>query len=95
MGEPGGEHSGLAGTGAGQHQHRAVERLDRLALLGIEPFEIRRTEAGAAIRSSAAVKARKVMGILQIGRNRRRRTAKTLAAPKLPRFDAAEKASTA
>ena len=31
------QHAGLAGAGAGQHQHRTVERLDRLALLGVEP----------------------------------------------------------
>jgi hypothetical protein len=33
MGDARGQHAGLAGAGAGQHQHRAVERLDRLALL--------------------------------------------------------------
>ena len=27
MGEPRGQHAGLAGAGAGQHQHRAVDRL--------------------------------------------------------------------
>ena len=35
-----GEHAGLAGAGAGKHQHRAVERFDREPLLGIEPGEI-------------------------------------------------------
>ena len=40
MGDAGGEHAGLAGAGAGQHEQRAVERLDRLALLGIERVEI-------------------------------------------------------
>ena len=40
MGDAGGEHARLAGAGAGQHQHRPVERLDRLALLGIERIEI-------------------------------------------------------
>ena len=28
MREPGGQHPGLAGAGAGQHQHRPVDRLD-------------------------------------------------------------------
>ena len=42
VGDAHGEHAGLAGAGAGQHQHRAVERLDRQPLLGIEPGEIRR-----------------------------------------------------
>ena len=37
MGEPGGQHPGLAGAGAGQHQQRAVDRLDHGgALLGVE-----------------------------------------------------------
>ncbi len=40
MGDAGGEHAGLAGAGARQHQKRAVERLDRLALLGVERVEI-------------------------------------------------------
>ena len=40
MGDAGGEHARLAGAGAGQHQQRAVERLDRLALLGVERVEI-------------------------------------------------------
>ena len=37
-----GQHAGLAGAGAGQHQNRTIERLHRLALLGIEPVEIAR-----------------------------------------------------
>ena len=40
VGDAHGEHARLAGAGAGQHQHRAVERLDREPLLGIEPGEI-------------------------------------------------------
>jgi hypothetical protein len=40
--EPRGQHPGLAGAGAGQHQERAVLRQHRRALLGIEPVEIRR-----------------------------------------------------
>ena len=42
MGEAGGQDAGLAGAGAGKHEHGPVKRLDGLALLGIEPFKIRR-----------------------------------------------------
>ena len=42
VGDAHGQHAGLAGAGAGQHQHRAVERLDREPLFRIEPGEIRR-----------------------------------------------------
>ena len=45
VGDAHGEHARLAGAGAGQHQHRAVERLDRQPLLGIEPGEIGRAAA--------------------------------------------------
>ena len=56
VGDAHGEHAGLAGAGAGQHQHRAVERLHRLALLGIEPREIGRAAArrGTGARGNAA-----------------------------------------
>ena len=40
MGDAGGEHARLAGAGAGQHQQRAVKRLHRLALLGVQRLEI-------------------------------------------------------
>ncbi len=40
MSNAGRKHARLAGPGAGQHQHRAVERLDGGALLGIESPEI-------------------------------------------------------
>ena len=53
MGDARGQHARLAGAGAGQHQHRPVERLDRRALLGIEPVEITR-----ALRRRAALAAR-------------------------------------
>jgi hypothetical protein len=43
MGDAGGQHARLAGAGAGEHQHRAIERFHRLALLGIEPVEIARS----------------------------------------------------
>jgi hypothetical protein len=38
--DAGGEHAGLAGAGAGQHQDRAVEGLDRELLLGVQVIEI-------------------------------------------------------
>ncbi len=37
-----GEHAGLAGTGAREHQHGAIERFHGLALLRVEVGEIRR-----------------------------------------------------
>ena len=49
-----GQHAGLAGAGAGQHQHRAVQRFHRLALLGIEPGEILRGRGRARARGNAA-----------------------------------------
>ena len=42
MGDARRQHARLAGAGAGQHQHRPVERLDRGALLGIEAVEVGR-----------------------------------------------------
>ncbi len=39
-GEPGGQHAGLAGAGAGEHQHRPVDRLDGPALRVIEAAEV-------------------------------------------------------
>src|SRR5690606_15113057 len=41
VGDPVGDRPRLAGTGAGQHAHRAVQRGGHLALLGVEPFEHR------------------------------------------------------
>ncbi len=40
MGDAGGEHARLAGAGAGEHEKRAIQRLHRLALLGVQRFEI-------------------------------------------------------
>jgi hypothetical protein len=54
VGDAHGEHAGLAGAGAGQHQHRAVERLDREPLLRIEPGEIRRAGCRLRARGNAA-----------------------------------------
>ena len=47
--DAGRQHAGLAGAGAGQHQHGAIERLDRFALLRIEPVEV----AGRRLRARA------------------------------------------
>ena len=52
MGEARGEHAGLAGAGAGQHQQRAVERFGRLPLLRIQAVEIGR---GGRCRRQAGV----------------------------------------
>ena len=42
MGDARGQHPRLADAGAGQHQHRPIQRLDRAALLRIEAGEIAR-----------------------------------------------------
>ena len=39
-GEPGGQHAGFAGSRAGEHQHRPVDRLDSPALRIIEAAEV-------------------------------------------------------
>ncbi len=49
-----GEHARLAGSGTGEHQQRPVERLDRLALLGVQPGEIGRRHVGARTRRDPA-----------------------------------------
>ncbi len=46
VGDAGGQHAGLAGARAGQHQHRPVQAFHRLALLGIERLEIAAGGAG-------------------------------------------------
>ena len=46
VGDAGGQRPGLAGAGAGEHQHRAVERLDRGALVGVERVEVGRRARG-------------------------------------------------
>ena len=50
----GGEHARLAGSGAGKHQHRSVERLNRLALLRVEVGEIRRGAGAERTRGNTA-----------------------------------------
>ncbi len=51
-----GEHTRLAGSGAGQHQHRPVQRFDREPLFRIEAGEIGRAASGrgAGARGNAA-----------------------------------------
>jgi hypothetical protein len=54
MGDAGGQHAGLAGAGAREHQQRPVEGLDRLALLGVERGEPRGGRGGHGARGDAA-----------------------------------------
>ena len=42
MRDPGGQHARLADAGAGENEHRPVQRLDRALLLVIQSIEIRR-----------------------------------------------------
>src|SRR6185312_499514 len=49
-----GQHAGLAGAGAGQHQNRPIERYDSIALFGIEAVEILRAGRGPRTRGDAA-----------------------------------------
>ncbi len=53
MGQPRGQHPGLAGAGAGQHQDRAVDRFDRAQLRVVEAGEIGRGGDGRAGQSGA------------------------------------------
>ena len=53
MRQPRGQHPGLAGAGAGQHQDRAVDRLDRAQLRLVEAGEIGRGGDGRAAQSGA------------------------------------------
>ena len=48
------QHARLAGAGAGQHQHRAVQRLHGFALLRIEVGEIGRRPRAQSARGDAA-----------------------------------------
>ena len=49
-----GEHAGFAGSRAGQHQHRPVQRLHRFPLLGVEVGEIGRSAGPERTRGNAA-----------------------------------------
>ena len=63
VGDAHGEHARLAGAGAGQHQHRPVERLDREPLLRIEAGEIgRRRRRRSRARGNAARRRRRWRG---------------------------------
>ena len=48
------QHARLAGAGAGQNQHRAVERFDRRTLLRVEAVEIGRRRGGAGAEPCSA-----------------------------------------
>ena len=52
--DAGGEHAGLAGSGAGEHQKGSIQRLDRLALLEVQARKIWRGDIGARARSDPA-----------------------------------------
>ena len=67
VGDAGGQHAGLAGAGAGQHQNRSVQRDHRLALLRVEAGEILRTGRGPRTRGDAASR-RLVLGDAVMGR---------------------------
>ena len=75
VGDARGQHPGLAGPRAGQHQHRPVERHHRLALLRIEVLEIgRRPPADPRARADPAGRGRrrfrsgvKLQGVGQAG----------------------------
>ena len=54
MGDAGREHPRLAGAGARQNQQRAIERLDRGALLGVEPGQIGRRGGRPCARGDPA-----------------------------------------
>jgi len=49
VGEAGRQHTRLAGSGAGQHQHGSVHRHHRFALLLVEPGQIARLVAHDAV----------------------------------------------
>ncbi len=58
VGDAGGQHPRLAGAGAGQHEDRAVQRLDRRALLGIEARKVAGRRLAATRRHGPFGKAR-------------------------------------
>ena len=64
-----GQNPRFAGSGPRQHQHRAVQGLDRLALLGIEVVEIRRGSGASrhCSRGDAAGGGRRRVDGLEIG----------------------------
>ena len=54
MGEPGGQHPGLAGAGTGQHQQGAIGDFDGGALLGVQALQIGRFGLRHGARRQAA-----------------------------------------
>ncbi len=62
VGDAGRQHPGLAGAGAGKHEHRALRRLDRLALLGVEAGKI-----GGRLRPDGGAGARRQRPGLRLG----------------------------
>src|SRR5947207_5543202 len=64
VGDARGQDARLAGPRAGKHEQRPVERLDRLALFGIEPCQIGRRDIGARTRRDAARRGRGSSGEL-------------------------------
>ena len=54
VGDARGQHAGLAGAGARQHQDRSVQRFHRLTLLGIETCQILRRCGCARTRGNAS-----------------------------------------
>src|SRR5581483_5082483 len=58
------QHTRFARSGAGEHQHRPVQRLDRLALLRIETRQIRRRHLRARTRCDPAGGGRRRWNVL-------------------------------
>ena len=56
MGDAGRQHPRLADAGAGQHQHRPVERLDGATLLGIEAGQVARREMRGGARRQGGLR---------------------------------------
>ena len=71
MRDPRRQHPGLADAGAGEHQHGAVERLDRRELLGVEAAEIGRDAADCAAETLARrLGRREGLGVGMVGSGR-------------------------
>ena len=66
MGDAAGQDAGLAGAGAGQNQYRTIQRLYRLALLGIEAAQISGCGRRPRTRCDAAGQ-RLVVGDARVG----------------------------
>ena len=69
VGDAGGEHARLAGARPCQHQHRAVHRLNRLALLGVQPRHIGRpaSRGSPGARGDAALTQGRAVGKQVVG----------------------------